>query len=279
MKNYKYHYTYLISNLNPLRHERYYIGVHSGDILSADDNYMGSSSFLKESINEAGIDNFEKIIIAEFSSRDEAELHENTLHIEHNAAKNPLFYNKKNGTVGFHVTNESIANTTATLNDPNWKETIGKERRRKIIETLNDPIWKETKGQDRNNKHRNTIRTPTWQAITGVAQSQNQKETKADTNWKETKGRVRNNKHKTTLNDPTWKETKGHVRRDKVKATLNDSIWKETKGKEQTRKMKEAKADPVWIAANTFVCPHCNRSIRTRGMFNKWHNDNCKLKE
>lgn len=73
----KYHYTYLISNLSPMSNEKYYIGVHSSNITPEyDTNYMGSSEYLDEAIQNYAIENFEKIIIETWESRNKANAHE-----------------------------------------------------------------------------------------------------------------------------------------------------------------------------------------------------------
>jgi hypothetical protein len=93
----KYHYTYLITNLHPLADERYYIGVHSGITLPDNDiGYMSSSKYIHNDIKTFGKENFEKIIIEEFTTRLDAELHEIKLHSEYNVASNAIFYNRAN---------------------------------------------------------------------------------------------------------------------------------------------------------------------------------------
>ena len=136
-----YHYTYLITNLAPASQERYYIGVRTSDEHPAHDSYMGSSEYLSEDLRNLGLAQFEKVIIKNHSTRAEADHYERQLHIEHNAAKNPSFYNKKNGVVGFHNTTESVAKGTITINNPGWKDTIGKESIQKQKETITNPQW------------------------------------------------------------------------------------------------------------------------------------------
>lgn len=93
----KYHYTYLITNLNPTNNERYYIGVRSGKVTPESDiKYMSSSNYLHEDIKKFGKVNFEKIIIKEWASRELAERHEIRLHFEYDVARNEIFYNKAN---------------------------------------------------------------------------------------------------------------------------------------------------------------------------------------
>lgn len=63
----KHHFVYKITNsIN----NKYYIGVHSTDII--EDGYMGSGSLLKKDIKEYGISIFNREILFHFESRDEA---------------------------------------------------------------------------------------------------------------------------------------------------------------------------------------------------------------
>lgn len=63
----KYNLVYKITNsINNM----IYIGVHSTDII--DDGYMGSGSFLKKDIKKFGVKSFNREILFNFNSRDEA---------------------------------------------------------------------------------------------------------------------------------------------------------------------------------------------------------------
>lgn len=89
------HYVYLIEKKSALETEqKYYIGVRSCECLIADDQYMGSSKYLTEDIEKTGRNNFNKIILKRFQSREEALAHEIELHKEFDVANNPIFFNK-----------------------------------------------------------------------------------------------------------------------------------------------------------------------------------------
>ncbi len=266
MKNYKYHYTYLITNLNPTTEEKYYIGVHSCDCLPEDDiNYMGSSYYLGEAIKNEGIEIFEKIIIREFNSRDKAEIHENLLHIEHEVVTNILFYNKKTGTVGWHTTDESIQKYKRTVNSSSWKETTGKERSKNQKETKSNIKWKETKGIESVQKMLNTVNSKEWKETKGVRAAKKRSQTVNDPIWKETTGKeslikrkktvdkrtqdeqnIINKKISNTVNELEWKETKGRERSRKQKEKYHDLNWMNSTGKERCRKLKETINNPIW---------------------------------
>ena len=242
-----YHYTYLITNLQPDSEECYYIGVHSGKITpELDHNYMSSSKYITNDIREFGRDNFEKIIIAEWSTRELASAHEIWLHGFYNIRDNELFYNRTNArSTGFcGGSAKSNAKQSKTKLSKEWKETTGKEQARKLKETMHDPIWLNTKGE------------------------------------------IKRRKIKEKQNDPEYIQTGGQVRYKNIRVTLNDPIWKETTGKEQARKLSELRLDPIWIKTvgasakrkrsktinseewiknNTFVCPHCGVTIKQKG--------------
>ena len=257
MKDYKYHYTYLIENLNPTNAHQFYVGVRSCDCSPDEDNYMGSSSVLDTAIKEQGIANFSKLILNEFKSREEAEINENKIHVENKSATNPQFYNKKNGTVGWHVTEEAIHKLKEIKSDLTWKATTGKEAIRKKKETISDPKWVAGKRK---------------------VMMRKMQDTKSDPTWLKTVGKELRRKQKDTVSSPHWKETVGVEKIRKIKDTLHNPAWKETAGNEKIRKYKETVNDPEWVKNNTFECPHCGKSVNGNGNFNRWHNNNCKHK-
>ena len=83
--------------MQPDNYSKYYIGVRSCNCLPKDDyKYMSSSFYLKKEIILKGIENFEKILIAEWSTRQLAAAHEKWLHGWYNVGKNSLFINRRN---------------------------------------------------------------------------------------------------------------------------------------------------------------------------------------
>lgn len=74
MQEFKYHFTYIIINLVNFK---YYIGVHSTNDLN--DKYLGSGKFLKRAINKYGRNNFIRVIVEHFATRDLAFDSERTL--------------------------------------------------------------------------------------------------------------------------------------------------------------------------------------------------------
>jgi hypothetical protein len=91
------HYVYLIEKKNALpNQEKYYIGVRSCECKIGEDSYMSSSVFLREDIKKVGRQNFNKIILKRFDTREEAYTHEIQLHKEFDVANNFIFFNRAN---------------------------------------------------------------------------------------------------------------------------------------------------------------------------------------
>lgn len=146
-----YHYTYLITNLNPITEEKYYIGVRTCHCEIENDTYMGSCSCLSNDITENGIGQYEKVIIQEFNERSVALAHEIQLHKEYNVGANPIFYNKaKQTSTGFDIQgNVHVGNKISeTRLDPYWQATVGNEAFAKQRATKADPDWQATTGKD-----------------------------------------------------------------------------------------------------------------------------------
>jgi len=93
------HYVYLIEKRTDLSDaQKYYIGVRSCDSLICEDKYMGSSDYLTKIIKKEGKDNFNKIILKRFETREEAFNYEIELHALFDVVNNPLFFNRANQT-------------------------------------------------------------------------------------------------------------------------------------------------------------------------------------
>ena len=67
-----------------------YIGLRSCECLPEEDNYWGSSKYLPEDVSET----FDKFILGEFATREEAITDEIRRHKMNDVARNPLFINK-----------------------------------------------------------------------------------------------------------------------------------------------------------------------------------------
>lgn len=71
-----------------------YIGVHKGPL---DDGYVCSSKVMLKEYQERPGD-FSRVVLAEFEDYKDARAHEINVLTEIDAAKNPMYYNKSNGT-------------------------------------------------------------------------------------------------------------------------------------------------------------------------------------
>jgi len=127
---YTFHYTYIITNTT---NQMKYIGVRSCSCLPEnDDEYMGSSKILGETLQETP-ESFTKTIIDTFPTREIANTNEQWLHETYDVARNSEFYNlciapKKFYTVGRTHSKEA----RKKLSDFNKGKTLSKETRKKL---------------------------------------------------------------------------------------------------------------------------------------------------
>ena len=99
-REYKYNYTYEVVNLINLKS---YIGSGSCNCPINEDEYMGSSPTLNEIIENEGKENFIKVILETFTTREKAYDAEDLIHDRFNTGKNPMFYNQSRQTsTGFN---------------------------------------------------------------------------------------------------------------------------------------------------------------------------------
>ena len=93
--NKKFHYTYKITNLNPLTPKKYYIGLRSCDCLPENDiSYLSSCKPLLNDIKLYGVLNFNKEILHTFNTREDALFNEIQLHEYYDVSHNDEFYNQ-----------------------------------------------------------------------------------------------------------------------------------------------------------------------------------------
>lgn len=135
------HYTYIIQHKTQ---DKRYIGVRSCLCTPIEDtDYWGSSKYLPKDIRETHV----KIILKEFDSREEALLHEISLHKLNDVANNPSYYNKACQTsTGFDTTG-----TTLSLDHRNKcsKALKGKNKPK----DFGDKISKAMKGKKKSKSH------------------------------------------------------------------------------------------------------------------------------
>lgn len=114
-----HHYVYILIDTQPEDSRKFYIGVRSCTCNPEDDNYIGSS----KSMTDEQKSRCDKLILEEFSSREEALNYEILLHNKFDVGINPMFYNKsKQTSTGFDTTGmkftfseEHIANMTIAI--------------------------------------------------------------------------------------------------------------------------------------------------------------------
>lgn len=96
------HQLYKITNK---QNGKYYIGVHTGDIFK--DNYWGSGTILKESIEKYGKSEFEREVLVQLNNKKEIYILESQI-VNLEFVKNPMTYNIALGGIGGN--NGSIVN-------------------------------------------------------------------------------------------------------------------------------------------------------------------------
>ena len=113
---------------------RYYIGMHSTDIL--EDGYLGSGVRLRRSVAKHGAENHTREILATFSTREEASQHERTL-ITEDVRQDPQCMNCApggRGAVDRPPTSEQTSKKISAAGFANW----GNESyRNRMIQAMN----------------------------------------------------------------------------------------------------------------------------------------------
>lgn len=103
----KYHYVYkVINKVN----NKFYIGIHSTN--DPNDGYLGSGSAIRSAVEKYGKDNFEKIILSTYDTRDEALFEEKRL-VTEDLVYNENCYNLKTGGSSGFVYSEEWLNTVS----------------------------------------------------------------------------------------------------------------------------------------------------------------------
>jgi len=124
---YTFHYTYIITNTT---NQMKYIGVRSCSCLPEnDDEYMGSSKILGETLQETP-ESFTKTIIDTFPTREIANTNEQWLHETYDVARNSEFYNLMTAPLGFD-------NTGKTGKESHW---YGKHRSAETKQKLREAM-------------------------------------------------------------------------------------------------------------------------------------------
>lgn len=153
-----------------------------------------------------------------------------------------------------------------TQNSKEWKNTVGKESRKKqgsaLKKKMSTPEWKSTVGTARAEKIKNTHNDPLWKSTVKEQANQKMRLTKADAEWKSTIG------------------AEGRLKAAKNQSkTLNDPEWKATVGEHKRKRSSEVQNDPEWKAKKYKTCEHCGKGPMSPGNYNRHHNNNCKERQ
>jgi hypothetical protein len=241
-----YHYTYRITNI---KDRIYYYGVHSCDCLPKEDigvRYF-STSTIKEFIKDQkeNPQNYKYKVVKLFSSRKEAEEHEQILHKKFNVRTNKKFYNKHNANEKWSTYGIPAWNKGLTKNDHpslmKFSQTIAGE---------NHPMF----GKQHTNEAKDKMK-------------------KAHAN------KTLTQEHKDNIGKSVTGELNGmYGKKHNDEAKL---IFSKThKGKIPWNKgliMPEDYSGKIRVL-KVVICPHCNL-IGKGGNMTRYHFDNCKQKE
>lgn len=231
----------MITNLNPISDEKYYIGVRSSTVDPANDDYWSSSVYLLEAINSTGQQHFKKEVLQVWPNRKAAEKHEAQLHAKYDVKTNDEFYNKANATgTGF----STYGNTQAV---------------EKMLESrLNNGKWSEAMLENNTNPENCAKRAA------GI-----RKRIAEDPTYVERRIASRLD----TVRSKEWQQTVGEQVRENMRKTFNDPTWKNTVGVEKSRKISELKRERDRL--NKKTCPHCGK-VTDPAVYGRWHGDRCK---
>jgi len=265
MKEYKYNYTYLITNV--INNKKYY-GVHSGDLEPSIDlgiKYISSSTdklFLEDQRENSS--NYKYEVVSLFDNRLDAKLHEIELHDKYNVGINPEFYNKAKASLkglGFDVSG------TVLTEDHRFK------------------ISKSSKGHKKNEQ----TRTRMSKAQKGVPKSESHKLALSNSLDNRPRGEEHPMYGKTHTDEAKRKiglSSKGRKHTDESRKKISEGISGEKNGnyeREFTKEHREkiGKSRLGVPPSNkgkkevTIKCPHCEKEGGNNAM-KRWHFTNCK---
>jgi len=247
----QYHYTYIITNTT---NQMKYIGVRSCSCLPENDDYMGSSKSLDEAMNETPED-FTKIIIDTFPTRETANSNEQWLHETYDVARNPMFYNRCIAPMGFCSAGRTHSDSTKKKMSESAK---GRPRSAETRKKLSD-------------SHKG--KTPSKETLKKMSDAQRGKKHSLETRKKMSIAQS-GEKHSQYGKVP-W--NKGIPQTDEVKEKLrkaNSGPNNHNYGKHHSAEALENMRGPRGPQKKT-TCPHCLQ-IGGRSMMKRHHFSNCK---
>jgi hypothetical protein len=256
VKEKQFNYVYLITNLV---NRKQYVGEHSTNNLN--DNYFGSSSYLKNVIKKYKKKNFKIQILEYFETKQEAFSAQEKYIYEYNT----LIPN------GYNISPTGGTNECGGSMNEISKQRLSKTRKEKYCGV-----------GEKNGMFRKSV-YDIWIEKFGKEEADrlNKNKKEKHKNYhpsKETKNKTSNTMIllRATIK-PIWNKglTKENDERIKKSAKTRSKIMKgRTLSEEHKKHKKEAQAKTPKI-----LCPYCKRIINnSSGAYTKHHGDNCKLK-
>jgi len=167
----------------------------------------------------------------------------------------------------------------ANKGKPSSKGMLGKKHTKKSKAKISNSSKGRTNSDESISKMKETKADLRWKETTGVEMKRKISETKLDLNWKKTVGYNRDRKVSKKLsilkNSIEWKEGKGKDVIQKYKDTVNSKEWNE-KRLCRNNKISEIQHSEEWKQKYTFTCPYCDKTMTGKGVYNRWHGDNCR---
>ena len=303
------HYTYMITDTV---NKMFYVGVRSCDCDPEEDPYMSSSKHVKEAMEKHGKDNFVKMVMDVFSTREEANGAEERFLVANDARNTPIFYNKTNGdkdfcTFGVTLPNEHIGKL-AELSRQRWAEgrmqgSIESTKQRWAEGKMNHVLEAAIKGiksPDSKVRLKGDSRTPAQKLgdIKNSLANKGKKKPKISEKWKKEGNPFYGKKH--------TEETKKRVSEDKFGKLINKNksgvvgvcktqygtwsayICKKGINKHlgtfptkdlaiEARKNAEKQSIDSVVTTKIKKCPHCGKE-GSGGNMTRYHFDNCKYR-
>jgi hypothetical protein len=139
-----------------------------------------------------------------------------------------------------------------------WKETIGEEANRKMLETRNSKEWIEEVGIPARIKRLETMHSDEWLQTVGA-----------------NKSKLISEKAKIRCNDPLWQSTSGEERKRKERIKRTDPVWLATVEVNRIRKLKETLSSKEYKESRYTKCKYCDKYVDP-GNYKLHHGENCK---
>lgn len=288
----KIEYTYIIKFIPT---GQLYVGSKYGKDANPETfwvEYFTSSNIIKDLIKEHGKDSFEIVEIVPYENGG-AYAAETKFLTENDCAGDPNWLNESNNDYCLPHNSDIVKNRMMTKYGVEHNSRVPEIRQRqqtKRLETVMDPDWKE----------QNRLKYFEKRGVYNSRQlKENQEKVEATVLEKygvkcvfeaeEIKTQIKATfEEKYGMHPKQTERVKQLCKDNNLKKYGVDSFSKTNEFKVKVAKTWDEKTDEEKLAhkeksrqirANdpVFECPHCNKIVKGKTLYNRWHNDNCKL--